>query len=168
MTYLDIDRAIVDITRHICGECKARLDAVPKTNTTERKALQLEYGIDTFCGNAGLLFNTGWDRAKVYDVRRNFWEHALGKHETLRALDLTLDDEEKRCLCAALQAELFLRDSWLAEQYADLAAAKDAGDAAGIFELTVKIGAAEAMFAAWETWRRENNIYPNIIETVLH
>lgn len=168
MTYLDIDRAIVNITRHICGECKARLDAVPKTNTTERKALQLEYGIDTFCGNAGLLFNSGWDRARVYEVRRNFWEHALGKYEKLRALDLTLDGEEKRSLCAALQAELFLRDSWLSEQHANLAAAKEAGDTAGIFEQTVKIGAAEAMFDAWEAWRRENQIYPHIIENILN
>ena len=167
MTYLDIDRAMVDITRRICGECKARLDAVPKTNTTERKALQLEYGIDTFCGNAGLLFNSGWDRARVYEVRRNFWEHALGKYEPLRALDLTLEGEEKRSLCAALQAELFLCDSWLGEQYADLAAAKEAGDTAGIFEQTVKIGAAEAMFDAWENWRRENKIYPHIIEEIL-
>ena len=167
MTYLDIDRAIVDITRRICRECKARLDATPKTNTTERKALQLEYGIDTFCGNAGLLFNTGWDRARVYEIRRNFWEHTLGKYETLRTLDLTLAEDEKRSLCASLQAELFLRDSWLPEQYRDLSAAKEAGDADGIFEQTVKIGAAEAMFDAWENWRRENNVYPHIIEEIL-
>ena len=58
MTDLEIDAALVAITRQKCEECKARLDAIPKTNATERKAVQLEYGMYTFCGNAGLLFNS--------------------------------------------------------------------------------------------------------------
>ena len=48
MTYLEIDQAIVDITRQMCAECKARLDTIPKENGTERKAVQLEYGMYTF------------------------------------------------------------------------------------------------------------------------
>ena len=46
----------VNTAGFVNDELKARLDAVPKDKATERKAVQLEYGIYTFCGNAGLLF----------------------------------------------------------------------------------------------------------------
>ena len=58
MTYLEIDKALVDITREKCAECKSRLESTPKDNVTERKALQVELGMYTLCGNAGLLFCT--------------------------------------------------------------------------------------------------------------
>lgn len=164
MTHLEIDAALVSITRQVCAECKARLDAIPKTNTTERKAVQLEYGMDTFCGNAGLLFNTGWERTKVLDVRRSLWNHALSRYPHIREQYLALDDEEKPRFHAALQGELYLRQSWLGEQTTALAAASAAGDTQQIFELNIKIGAVRAMFAAWEAWRRENGIYPNMFE----
>ena len=162
MTHLEIDAALVSITRQVCAECKARLDAIPKTNATERKALQLEYGMYTFCGNAGLLFNTGWERTKVLDVRRSLWNHELSRYPHIREQYHALDDGEKPRFHAALQCELYLRQSWLGEQTAALAAASAAGDTAQIFELNIKIGAVRAMFAAWEAWRRENDIYPNM------
>ena len=166
MTHLEIDAALVSITRQVCSECKARLDATPKTNATERKAVQLEYGMYTFCGNAGLLFNTGWERTKVLDVRQSLWNHELSRYPHIREQYLDLDDDEKPRFHAALQGELYLRQSWLGEQTAALAMAKESGDTAQIFELNIKIGAVKAMFAAWETWRRENNIYPNLFEEV--
>ena len=57
MNYLDIDKTLVEITRAKCNECKARLDAIPKDRAGERKALMIENGMYTLCGNAGLLFN---------------------------------------------------------------------------------------------------------------
>ena len=77
MNYLDIDKALVDITRAKCDECKARLDATPKDNKAERKALQIELGMYTVCGNAGLLFNTYGTREGLYRTRQNFWNYAL-------------------------------------------------------------------------------------------
>ena len=71
MTYIDIDKAIVDIVKQKCAECKVRLDRVSKENPTERKALQLEYGMYTFCGNAGAMIN-GCDRRKVLEIRHRF------------------------------------------------------------------------------------------------
>lgn len=169
MTHLEIDAALVAITRQMCTECKARLDAIPKSNATERKAVQLEYGMYTFCGNAGLLFNTGWERTKVLTVRQSLWNHELNQFPHIREQYLALEDDEKTRFHAALQGELYLRQSWLGEQTAALAMAQNAmaesaGDTAQIFELRIKIGAVKAMFAAWETWRRENNIYPNMFE----
>ena len=164
MTCLEIDAALVAITRQKCDECKARLDAAPKTNVTERKALQLEYGMYTFCGNAGLLFNTGWERTKVLDVRQSLWNHELNKFPQIQTRYKALGDDEKKCFHAALHGELYLRLSWLGEQIAALEAAQAANDVQTVFEQTVKIGAVRAMFAAWEAWRSENYIYPDMFE----
>ena len=164
MTHLEIDCALVDITRAMCSECKARLDAIPKENATERKALQLEYGMYTFCGNAGLLFNTGWERSRVLDVRQRFWNNELHRYPKFHETYQSLNEDEKLRFFAALQAELFLRDQWLGEQTASLSTAQQIGDTRQIFELNIKIGAVKRMFSIWEAWRFENNIYPNIFE----
>ena len=39
MTYLEIDKAIADIAKQHCAECKTRLDAISIENSTERKAV---------------------------------------------------------------------------------------------------------------------------------
>ena len=93
MTYLEIDSAMVSITREKCNECKNRLDAIPKENTTERKAVQLEYGMYTFCGNAGLLFDTGGKREGIYKNRQHFIKRTLHKYPKLNSFYQTLDGE---------------------------------------------------------------------------
>ncbi len=164
MTYLEIDKAIVDITRRMCAECKDRLDGIPKENTTERKAVQLEYGMYTFCGNAGVLFNTVGEREGGLKKRRVFFQNVLPKYPRLRSIHERLDEEEKMRLLAAWQAELFIRDQWLGAQLTDLADAETVGDAKSVFELKIKIGAVQNMFAAWEAWRCENGVYPHPVE----
>jgi len=164
MTYLEIDKAMVDITRKMCVECKARLDAIPNENRTEKKAVKLEHGIYTFCGNAGELFNTGWEREKVIDVRRRFVNKILQKYQVLNHTYQILDDETKTHFVAALHAELYLRDQWLNKKEAELAAANASGDTKSVFELTIQLGAVKNMFAAWEAWRIENNIFPYLFE----
>ena len=154
----------MSITRQLCAACKERLDAIPKEKTAERKAVQLEYGMYTFCGNAGLLFNTGWERTKVLNIRQTLWNHELHQFPHIQTRYQTLDGEEKLRFHAALHGELYLRQSWLEEQTAELEAAKAADDVPAVFELTVKIGAVRAMFAAWEAWRKENKIYPDLFE----
>ena len=164
MTYLEIDKALVDITRAMCEECQTRLDAVPMENTTERKAVQLEYGMYTFCGNAGELFNTGWEREKVFSVRQTFLNRVLHKYPRLDNMYRSLSGDEKLCFIAALHAEISLRDQWIEKKSAELAAAKASGDTKNAFEITIMIGAVKNMFDAWEAWRVENNIFPHMFE----
>ena len=95
MTYLDIDRAMIDLTREKCAECKSRLDAVPKENGTERKALQLEYGMYTFCGNAGLLFNTTGERRIMHIRRHVLGNDMLKRYPKLNLAYQELGEEEK-------------------------------------------------------------------------
>ncbi len=166
MTYLDIDRAMVDVTRQKCAECKSRLDAVSKENVTERKALQLEYGIYTFCGNAGLLFNVGGERTIIHRRRYILENGMLQRCPPMELAYQGLSEEEKMRFVAALQAEIFIRDSWLKEQYAELAAAEASQDTNKIFEFRIKIGTVENMFSVWEAWRKENNVYPNMFKEV--
>ena len=164
MTYLEIDKAIIDITRQKCTECKARLEAIPKESITERKALQLEYGMYTFCGNAGLLFNTTGDRSKTIQIRQRFLNNEIHKYSKLDKIYQTIDDEEKLRFIAALQAEMYIRDQWLNSQRAELAEAESSSDVEKVFEIKIKIGAVENMFSAWEAWRKENGIYPAMFE----
>ena len=164
MTYLEIDKAIVDITRKMCEECKARLNVISAENRTERKAVKLEYGIYTFCGNAGELFNTGWEREKVIDVRQRFVNKILQKYQVLNHTYQILGEETKTHFVAALHAELYLRDQWLNKKEAELAAATASGDTKSDFELTIQLGAVKNMFAAWEQWRVENNVFPHMFE----
>ncbi|MBR5869514.1 MAG: hypothetical protein IKZ09_00630 [Clostridia bacterium] len=164
MTYLEIDGALVNITRTLCSDSKLRLDGIPKEHATERKAVQLEHGMYTFCGNAGLLFNTGWEREKVLDTRLHFWNRELHRYPEIQKQYEVFDENEKMRFFAALQGELFLRDQWLGEQETAHSMATAASDTQQIFELSIKIGAVKAMFSAWEAWRLEHNIYPNMFE----
>ena len=164
MNYLDIDKALVDITRAKCNECKARLDAIPKDRAGERKALLIENGMYTLCGNAGLLFNAGWERQRTYQIRNNFFNMILPKFPKHQEVYNTLNDDEKLSFMAAWQADLFMRDQLLKGYIAELAQAEAAGDTKNTFELRIKVGAVREMLAAWATWRTENNIYPIEIE----
>lgn len=164
MTYLEIDKALVDITRAMCEESQARLDAIPTENITERKAVQLEQGMYTFCGNAGELFNTGWERHKVFSVRQRYLNQVLHKYPNLNNIYQALNGEEKMCFIAALHAEIYIRDQWIEKKAAELAAAQASGDTKNVFEITIMLGAVRNMFAAWEAWRVENNVFPHMFE----
>lgn len=166
MNYLEIDQALVSITRDKCVECKARLDALPKDKTSERKALQIEYGMYTLCGNAGLLFNAGWERERTYQIRHNFFNCVLTKYPRHQEVYTTLNEDDKLSFMAAWQADLFTRDQLLAGYLTELAQAEAAGDAKNTFEFRIKIGAVREMLFVWEAWRVENNVYPHLIEEV--
>ncbi len=160
MNYLDIDKALVDLTRAKCAECKARLDAIPKDRAGERKALLIENGMYTVCGNAGLLFNTYGNREGLYRTRQNFFNYILTKYPKHQEIYASLNDDEKLSFMAAWQADLFMRNQLLAGYITELAQAEAAGDTKNTFELRIKVGAVRAMLDIWATWRKENNIYP--------
>lgn len=160
MNYLDIDKDLVDITRAKCVACKERLDAIPKDRAGERKALMIENGMYTLCGNAGLLFNTYGTREGLYRTRQNFFNYAMTKYPRHGEIYATLSDDEKLSFMAAWQADLFMRDQLLAGYLNELSQAEAAGDAKNTFELRIKVGAVRAMLDIWATWRKENNIYP--------
>ena len=165
MNYLDIDKALVDLTRAKCAECKARLDAVPKDKPGERKALLIENGMYTLCGNAGLLFNTYGSRETLYlKTRQNFFHCILSKFPRHEAVYTALNDDEKLSFMAAWQADLFMRDQLLAGYITELAQAEAAGDAKNTFEFRIKIGAVREMLSIWESWRKENGVYPDLME----
>ena len=164
MNYLEIDKALVEITRAKCVECKARLDAVPKDSKAERKALQIEYGMYTLCGNAGLLFNTYGTREGLYRTRQNFFTYAMTKYPRHGEVYAALNDDDKLSFMAAWQAELFMRDQLLEGYVTELTQAEAAGDAKNTFELRIKIGAVREMLSLWEGWRKENGVYPKLME----
>lgn len=166
MTYLEIYSALLAINQNMCNECKARLDAIPKENHTERNAVQLEYAMYNFCSTSG-LFNTSQIRQQATCGKQPHslvYDKLLPKYPKLNSTYESLSNEDKWRFIAALHPELFIRDQWVNKKEAELATAKAAQDTNSIFELTIQLGAVKNMFAAWEQWRIDNNIFPHMSE----
>lgn len=164
MTYLDIDKALCDITVEKNNECKNRLDAVPKENKGERKALQIELGMYSLCLRAGLLYYTYGTRENALKIRRQVIDRILPAYPQTNEIFTGLSEDEQMIMHAALQAEIFMRDQFMQQYRAELEQAKAASDSEKIFELEIKIGAIENVFSAWEEWRVQNNIYPHMFK----
>ena len=166
MTYLEIYNALLAINKNMCNECKSKLDAIPTENTTERKAVQLEYAMYNFCCASG-LYNTSQIQQQAMHKKEPhsfIYDRLLPKYPKLSNICNTLGNEDKWCFIAALHPELFIRDQWVNKKEAELAAATASGDTKSVFELTIQLGAVKNMFAAWEQWRVENNIFPHMFE----
>lgn len=158
MTYIEIDSALLAISQNMCNECKARLDAIPRENRTERKAVQLEYAMYDFCC---AIPN---DRKDSIQRRQGFFEKAMHMAPQLASAYYSLDEESKLIFVAAMHAQPFIQDQWVNKKEFELAEATASGDTKNIFELTIQLGAVKSVFAAWEQWRVENNIFPHMFE----
>ena len=165
MTHLEIYNALLAINQNMRDECHARLDAIPKENGTERRAVQLEHAMYKFC-NASGLFNAFQIQQTLSDKQPQFlvYNKLLPKYPKLYSTYEALSNEDKWCFIAALHPELFIRDQWIEKKSAELAAAKASGDTKNAFEITIMIAAVKNMFAAWEAWRIENNVFPHMFE----
>ena len=165
MTYLEIYSALLAINQTIRNECKARLDAIPKENCTERRAVQLEYAMYDFCSASG-LFNTSQIQQQALEKQPHsfVYDKLLPKYPKINSVYEALNNEDKWCFIAALHPELFIRDQWVNKKETELAAATASSDAKSVFELTIQLGAVKNMFAAWEAWRIENNVFPYMFE----
>ncbi|MBQ9797703.1 MAG: hypothetical protein IJW50_08295 [Clostridia bacterium] len=164
MTYLEIDKALYDIVNEKYNECQGRLDAVSKENKNERKALMIEREMYGLCNRAGILVYVLGKRENVLTMRRRVIGQILQRYPKLNEVFTKLDEEEKMRFLAALQAEIYMRDQIVNSYYTEFEAAKASGDMKNILELQIKIGGCENVFEAWEAWRKENNIYPNLID----
>lgn len=166
MTYLEIYNALLAITQNMCNACKERLDAIPKDNRTERKAVQLEYAMYNFCSASG-LFNTNQTLQQALCRKQPhflIYDKVLPKYSKTNSVYEALNNEDKWCFIAALHPELFIRDQWVTKKEAELTAATASGDTNSVFELTIQLGAVKNMFSAWEQWRIENNVFPHMFE----
>lgn len=162
MTYFEIDKAMYDIVCEKYNECQSRLDAVPKENKSERKALIIEREMYGLCNRAGLLVYVLGKRESVLATRKRVIGQILQRYPRLNKALTQLDGEEKMQFIAALQAEIYMRDQIVNSYYADFEKAKNSEDMKNIFELQIKIGGCENVFKAWEAWRVENNVYPGM------
>lgn len=164
MTYLEIYNELLAINQNMCNECRARLDAIPKENSTERKAVQLEYAMYKFCNASGLFNASQTQQALGMQPHSLVYDKLLSKYPKLCNYYEALSDEDKWCFIAALHPELFIRDQWVNKKESEFAVATASGDAKSVFELTIQLGAVRNMFAAWEQWRVDNNIFPHMFE----
>lgn len=163
MTYLEIDKAMYDIICEKYNECQGRLDAVPKENQSERKALIIEQEMYGLCNRAGMLVYVSGKRESVLATRKRVIGQILQRYPRLNKVYTQLDEEEKMQFIAALQAEIYMRDQIVNSYYADFEKAKNSKDMKSIFEFQIKIGSCESVFKAWEVWRVKNNVYAGML-----
>ena len=164
MTPTEIDKAMGDIAFAMIDECKERIKRADKTNKTEIKALKIEEGMYTLAPRAGLLAYAA-SREGVLETRKSkILPAILPRYPEARELYGSLSEDEKNIFVAALHAELYMRHSFYDNNVAELARAKETGDAEREFELSIKAGAMKRIFDAWEEWRRKNGIFPEIFK----
>lgn len=164
MTYMEIDKALIDILAEKKAACEKRLNEIPKENKREKKAVHLELGMYTLCQNAGFMVNTTGGREGVIRVRRTVVNRILSKFPKTQAMFEALGEEDQKKFIAALQAEIFLRDQFLPTYRCELESATAANDTDGMMEMRIKIGSLKNIFVAWEAWRRENDAFPAVTE----
>ena len=163
MTALEIDKAMYDIVMEKYNDCQCRLDAVPKENKGERKALTIEREMYGLCNRAGLLWYALGTRESCLDKRYGVIGQILQRYPGIDQLFSKLDEEKRLIFVAALQGEIFMRDQFLRSYYAELKKAQAAQDLKNCFELQIKIGACENVFKSWEEWRMNNGVYAGIV-----
>ncbi|MBE6617309.1 MAG: hypothetical protein E7627_05145 [Ruminococcaceae bacterium] len=165
MTYLEIDKALLDITIEMINECKIRANSVSKDNKNEHKALMIELGMYQLCWRAGFLAGTTGTRGGLIEgVRARVIGQILPRYPEINKVFVSLDDDERKMFIAALQAEIYMRDQIYNNYLVELEQAKGAGDTKNIFEFGIKVGAVERVFEAWEEWRVENNLFPGLLK----
>lgn len=169
MNAIEIDKALADIVLEKRADCQSRLDATPKENKGERKALQIELGMYALCLNAGFLwsasgrYETG-GREKTLQFRRRVIGNILHNYPETELRFRSLDADAQDIFLAALQAEIFLRDQMYHGYLGEREAAQGSDDVKSLFELNIKIGAVESVFAAWEAWRGAHDICPHMMK----
>ncbi len=167
MNAIEIYTAQEEIALEKYNECKARLAQTAAENKTEKKALHIELGMYSLCLRAGLFDRGGKapDHAQTALEHRNkFMPRIIAAYPRINELFRALPAEERGSFLAAIQAELYMRDQIYKTYLEQLGEAKAAGDAASVFELKIKTGALESVFAAWEAWRKKTGIYPDVFK----
>ncbi|MBQ9745128.1 MAG: hypothetical protein IJW19_08385 [Clostridia bacterium] len=165
MTAIEIDKEIENIILELHNECQGRLAEISKENRRERKAVQLELAMYSLGLRAGILYYTTGDKSSSIRVRNRRFENIINIfYPEIKKLYDNADDEEKLKLTCSLQCEAFLRSQMYDRYTEELKQAKMVNDMEVIFENTIKIGALDNMFNAYEEWRVSNNIYPHMFK----
>lgn len=153
MTALEMEKTLLGIARDMYIESQCRLDAIPKENKTEYKAVIIEREIYN-------LFNC---RETDLSKRKKYLEAwLLPKYPKISEVYSGLGEDEKFVFLTSVEPELGMSE-FLNGCRSELDQAKAAGDSKRIFEFQIKIGAVERVFEAWEEWREKNNVFPGLM-----
>lgn len=163
MTPHDIYNAMANIVLEKKADCKKRLENTSHKIRAERKALMVEDGMYTLCLNAGLLYNTDNRETAIY-TRRKQLTSLLKRYPKMYEIFMMSNEEDQLNITAALGPEMFLRDQIYDSYIRELESAKTSNDTESLFELKIKIGVLESVFAAWDVWREENEICAGTIK----
>ncbi len=172
MDALQIDKALTDLMLEKMKERQTKLTFLPQDAKNERKAVQIEIGMYNLFVGFGQMYHVKY--SCTYEQRRN---HVLQIREkmTLRENLFSVfpkiknayeaaSEADKKCVVAALQGEIHMRNSFYNKYLKDLELAKQFNDVDKIFEMGIKVSVLEEGFRIWEKYRQDNDVYPGMFE----
>lgn len=154
-------KALSQIALDMKNECETRLNNVDKSHSNERKAIQIELGMYGLCLRAGLLYYTTGSEESLFNTLESQSSRTMIAYDKIKEKYLSLTDG-KQLFSIVVGREAFMRTQFYDAYINELALAEKSGSQEKAFEIKIKIGALNRIFTAWEEWRRENNIFPNM------
>ncbi len=151
-----IEQALKDIAQTIADEYDAKIKTLDPAAKTEKKALSIQREIARLCNHAGLNgFSTpNYERHMELADRR--FRNITARYPAVTAYYDALTEDDRRAVLHYLRSLYFMAYTFLIPWKAELARAKDAGDAAAVFELELKINTVTRVLDARNAWWLEN------------
>lgn len=162
MTALEIDKALTNIVLQMQSECENKLNSIEKDLKMERKAVQIELGMYSLCLRAGLLYHTIGTRESTLKHFQNQANKIFASFPVIVQKYSEADEKEKLIMVASLRQEAFMRDQFSNKNESDYQKARKVNSVDDMFELKIKINATNKVYEAWEQWRKNTGIYPNM------
>lgn len=144
-----MESVMIDTVRSLQAHCRARLASLPDEAKNEKKALNVENGMYSFCLNGGLLAGTSDNRENAIRLKCNRMPRLLSAYPRLAEAFGNADDEEKLCLTALFYGVVWMTYHPLPHYTREYELAKESGDVRAQFEHKIKIDTVTAVIRRW-------------------
>ena len=150
-----IEQALIDIAYAIADEYDAKIKTLDPSAKTEKKALSIQREIARLCNHAAGLngFGTSTFDDHMSMIERRF-RNITARYPAVTAYYEALTEDDRHLVLFFLQS-LYCMTTFFPWK-AELTRAKDAGDAAAVFELELKINTVKRVLDARHAWWQEH------------
>ena len=166
MTAVEIYMAQENIILQKYGECKERLENISEESADEINIFKIKLRTYFGCLHMGLLCATMKEghAERALAARGKIISDVLVHYPRINEAFTSLKGDEKELFIAAVQGELYIRNKLYGNYISEYESAKASGNAEKASEFSIQIEAIEDVLNAFESWRKENGIYPCIFE----
>ena len=151
-----IEQALIDIAYTIADEYDAKIKTLDPSAKTEKKALSIQREIAKLSNHAGLNGFSAPNYERHMEQANRRFRNITAPYPAVTAYYDALTEDDRRIVLHYLRSLYFMAYTFLIPWKAELARAKDAGDAAAAFELGLKINTVTRVLEARRNWWKEN------------